>query len=137
MTKRAFRAFGVATKLHVLSVQWKKAMRIPRPQERVTYDDHIRKCLIQKTINRIVEVIPLSSRCNTSVAQLPVQHQHYSEEVKCSIPLGWLPQGLPGTKSNSTVQHTQHRTQKTSWDCPAWHALTLYVTQLPTHNLSA
>lgn len=86
MTKQAFRAFGVATKLHVLSVQGKRAMSISRPEEHVTYDDHIRKHLITKKITRTEEAIPLSSHCKTRGTQLPVQHQQYSKEVKCSIP---------------------------------------------------
>ena len=44
----------------------------------------------------------------------------------------------PGPAGHQEQQHsTAQTTQMTSWDCPAWHALTLYVTELSTHNLSA
>ena len=64
-------------------------------------------------------MISLGSHCKTRNAQLPIEHQHYSSEVKWSTPSGWLPQGLPSTRRNSTAQTTQNTDAKLELPCLA------------------
>ena len=123
-----------ANKLAINSFQWKKSSRISRPDERVTYDDCIKKCLIQKKLHT-EEMSSLSPHCKTRSAQLPSEHRHYSDEVKLFSTLGMAnarPSEHQEQQEMKTIaQHRQYRTQTPRWNCPAWHMLTLCMTDSP------